>query len=59
MKNVFKKIKNNIEKGGAEISSVIIVQKINEEINQLSKLMRLFLCNSNTGLKWQRGYMVR
>ena len=38
----------------SEISSVIIVQKPFQ-----SKLRGWFLCNSNTGRKWQRGCMVK
>ena len=54
VKNVFKEVKNNIWKRWCLKLAVLSLDRNDVQ----SKSIGWFLCNGNTGLKWQRGCMV-
>ena len=55
VKKVFKKVKNNIWKNWCLRLAVLSLYRDNLQSNS----MGWFPCNGNTGLKWQRGCMVK
>ena len=58
VKNVFKKVKNNIWTRWCLRLAALSLYR-NHPTGLLCKSIEWFLCNSNTGLKWQRECMVK